>query len=188
MNSFVLQVDVSGTPQDWVSLEHAATMLCNHNVAWTHGEKIVTLHGGYSHAGVQSTLDIPAIIATRGLAHRDVIGVPSLTNAKLFERDRHICAYCGSKFPAKELTREHIVPTSHGGRDVWTNVVAACRACNCHKSNHSLEEAGFSLLYLPYEPNWFEDFLLQRSGRQILADQMEFLVGRIPATSRLLPA
>lgn len=184
----VLQVDAAGTPQDWLSLEDAATILCNNNVAWTHGQKIATLHGGMSRlSGSISTLDIPAILATKGVSRRNLAGgVPSLTNQKLFARDRHLCAYCGEIFTYKELTREHILPVSRGGKNTWMNVVTTCKCCNGRKGNMTLDESGFSLLYLPYEPNWFEDFLLQRGGRKILADQMEFLVGRLPSHSRML--
>ena len=39
------------------------------------------------------------------------------------------------------------------------------------------------LLYVPYTPNWFEDFILQIGGRTTLADQMDFLAGRLPEES-----
>lgn len=186
--NMVLQVDAAGTPQDWLSLENAATILCNNNVAWTHGQMVGTLHGGISRlSGNRSSLNIPAIIATRGISRRNLAdGVPSLTNPKLFARDRYLCAYCGDVFTMRELTCEHIVPVSRGGANVWTNVVTTCKCCNNRKGNKTLDESGLSLLYLPYEPNWFENFLLQRGGRRILADQMEFLMGRLPAHSRML--
>ena len=185
--NMVLQVDVAGTPQEWLHPEDAATILCNGNVAWTHGRTVMTLHGGWNRIGDRSTLDIPAIIATKGMAKNNLAsGVPSLTNPKLFARDRFMCAYCGDVFPTKELNREHIHPVSRGGQDIWMNVVTTCRHCNWQKGSMTLEESGLSLLYLPYEPNWFENFLLRRGGKVILADQMEFLMGRLPSQSRML--
>jgi len=44
-----------------------------------------------------------------------------------------ICAYCGKKFPPKELTLDHIVPVARGGRSSKGNVAPACKACNNEK-------------------------------------------------------
>jgi 5-methylcytosine-specific restriction endonuclease McrA len=108
---------------------------------------------------------------------------PALTNPKLFARDRHVCAYCGGRFPAEHLTREHIRPVSRGGSDVWMNCITACRTCNGEKGNRLPEEARMSLRYLPYVPSLHEDMILR--GRRILADQMDFLLASVPRSSRL---
>ena len=109
--------------------------------------------------------------------------MPAITNAKLFVRDRHLCAYCGRQFRFDELTREHIVPVSRNGADAWMNCITACRSCNGHKGNRLPEEAHMSLHYLPYVPSLHEDMILR--GRRILADQMEFLLASVPRSSRL---
>ncbi len=44
-----------------------------------------------------------------------------------------LCAYCGNKFAAKELTMDHVVPVARGGRSTRGNVVPACKACNNEK-------------------------------------------------------
>jgi 5-methylcytosine-specific restriction endonuclease McrA len=111
---------------------------------------------------------------------------PGLTNAKLFARDRQVCAYCGGQFHVEDLTREHIVPVSRGGKDTWMNCITACRPCNGRKGNRLPEESRMSLLYLPYVPSLHEDMILR--GRRILADQMEFLLASVPRYSRLHPA
>ena len=69
------------------------------------------------------------------------------------------------------------------GHDTWMNVVTACRACNHRKGSRTPEQAGMSLLYAPYVPSLWEDFILR--NRRILADQMEFLMAHLPKTSRL---
>lgn len=185
----ILQVDITGTPQDWLSPEQAATMICNDNVAWSYGPTAAVLHGGWSRVhDRQSLLEIPAVIGSRGQSRVNLQNAtPPLTsnNSKLFERDRYMCAYCGFVGVYRELTREHILPVSRGGQNVWMNVVTACKMCNSQKGSATPEEAGLSLLYLPYAPNLFEDFILQRGGRRILADQMEFLLARVPPQSRL---
>jgi 5-methylcytosine-specific restriction endonuclease McrA len=77
---------------------------------------------------------------------------------------------------------EHIVPSSKGGEDSWTNLVAACKACNNRKADRTPEAAGMKLHYVPYVPNRYEAFIL--SNRKILADQMEFLLQGVPKSSR----
>lgn len=44
-----------------------------------------------------------------------------------------ICHYCGRKFPAAELTLDHIVPVARGGRSTKGNMVVCCRSCNQEK-------------------------------------------------------
>lgn len=44
-----------------------------------------------------------------------------------------ICHYCGQKFAAKDLTMDHVVPLSRGGRSTKGNVVPCCKECNTRK-------------------------------------------------------
>lgn len=43
---------------------------------------------------------------------------------------RGICHYCKQKFSRDELTLDHIVPVSRGGRSTKGNMVVCCRSCN----------------------------------------------------------
>ena len=72
---------------------------------------------------------------------------------QLFRRDRHTCAYCGGEFNFLRLTRDHLLPVSRGGRDVWMNVVAACRRCNQRKENRLPHEVGMKLARRPFVPS-----------------------------------
>ena len=181
----VLQLDVSGRPQSWVSPREAALLYASEAIAWTLGEPFHVLRGGMQRStGVQSRIEVHPIIAVRGaVPTRAWRTIPALTNPKLFNRDRCLCAYCGGHFGFDELTREHIVPVSRGGQDSWMNCITACRGCNGRKGNRLPEEARMSLLYLPYVPSLHEDMILR--GRRILADQMDFLLASVPRHSRL---
>ena len=86
--------------------------------------------------------------------------------------------YCGQQHLRSELTRDHVVPLSRGGRDVWENVVCACLACNVRKGNRTPQQAGMPLLAVPFRPSWVEHLILR--NRHILADQMDFLVSHLP--------
>lgn len=188
-NPRVLRVDKTGLPQEWINYEAAAGLICSGDMEWSYGPHVARLHGGWNRMGERSFLDIPAVLATRGRAKFDLASsIPPLGragNARLFERDRHLCAYCGTRFGNRQLTRDHVQPTSRGGLDEWTNVVSACTRCNSRKADKTPEQANMPLLYVPYAPNWFEDFILRQGGRRILADQMEFLASRLPAHSRV---
>ena len=181
----VLQLDVSGRPQAWITTKEAAVLYASDGVAWTLGDAFHVMHGGTQRAtGRQSLIALHPIIAVRGsIPTRAWRQAPALTNPKLFTRDRYLCAYCGHRYLFDDLTREHIVPTSRGGRDTWMNCITACRGCNGRKGNRMPEEARMTLLYLPYVPSLHEDMILR--GRRILADQMEFLLASVPRSSRL---
>ena len=182
----VLQLDIQGTPQAWISIEQAASHYATGTVAWQEGESpLRTLRGGWNAVlGRQSVMDIHPIIALRGAARVNLFEVtPSLSKTKLLRRDRMTCAYCAQVFHERDLQCEHILPESRGGAWSWMNLVTACAWCNGRKADRTPEEARMPLVYLPYVPSRFEDFLL--AGRNIRADVHEWLAARLPKASRL---
>ncbi|MCD6664045.1 MAG: HNH endonuclease [Comamonas sp.] len=182
----VLKLSAQGLPQSWITLEQAVTHYAAGDVRWELGARVALFRGGHNTlTGVQSQIAVSSIIGTRGVPEINPFELqPSLTNAKLFQRDRNICAYCGGLFKEEDLTREHIVPVAHHGANHWMNVVTACRACNHRKASRTPEQAHMPLLYAPYVPSLWEDFILR--NRRILADQMDFLMAHVPRSSRLL--
>ncbi|MBW2100704.1 MAG: HNH endonuclease [Deltaproteobacteria bacterium] len=58
-----------------------------------------------------------------------------LRNSQWWKRrcSKGVCYYCQQPVPAKELTMDHIVPISRGGRTTKGNVVPACKKCNNKK-------------------------------------------------------
>ena len=187
MTKQILALDMSGTPRNWISLEDAVTHHAKGQVAWQAGTSTFVARGGYQKDGTQSMIETSSIIAVRaasGFAIEKVRRAVTLTNSTLFGRDRFTCAYCGHDFKPHKLSRDHIVPRSRGGLDVWQNVVTACTHCNCKKDDQLLSECGLDLLFLPYVPSHAEKLILE--GRNILADQMDFLKSRLGKNSRLL--
>jgi 5-methylcytosine-specific restriction endonuclease McrA len=180
----VLSLDSGGRILDWISWQDAACLYVREAVAWTLGEPCLTLHGGFRHdSGDQSVLRLHPIVASRSRCHADTTDPsPALSNAALFARDRYLCLYCGRRCTRGELTRDHDVPLSRGGLDIWENVVSACLACNLKKGSRLPQQAGMPLLAVPYKPSWVEHLIL--SNRNILADQMEFLVHHLPRRRR----
>lgn len=182
----VLALDISGIPRQWISNESAITYHAKGAVAWSLGEIVAKFRGGIQKSGEQSYIETPSIIAIRGHGFDlNKHGHVPLNSKTLFGRDRHVCAYCGGHFPNyHSLSRDHIHPRSRGGANSWTNLVTACKPCNNKKDNKTLQEARMELLYIPYEPNHFENMILQ--NRNILADQMDYLLTGVPKHSRIL--
>ena len=168
----VLRLGRCGTPLGWVTVEVAASFLVKDTVSWCFGEPTTRLRGGVGANGLQTTLDVPPIIATKGgQTYRRF--TPALSNSILFRRDRNLCLYCGNTFKAKDLSRDHVNPQALGGRDIWSNVVTACKRCNCRKGCRTPEQASMLLLAVPYVPNLHEYTVL--GNNRIVADQMDFL-------------
>lgn len=183
----VLQLDKAGNPQKWINYEQSCYHYAKDNVLWSMGTVDFNVYGGTSAAtGERTVLSINTIVAINGdicdkaMAHYNRV---PLNNKTLFRRDHNMCAYCGNYFSAGKLTRDHVVPTSKYGLNVWTNVVTACEGCNKKKDNHMLHDIDMELLYVPYRPSRSELLILQ--NRKVLADQMEFLMKRVPENSRL---
>jgi hypothetical protein len=179
----ILIIDSHGQPVRWALMQRAARYYAAGKVLTELGDNIFGMSGGVQEAtGARSELVTSSILMIRG-RHRIPLGRGhvGLTKHRLFVRDRHVCAYCGGHFAESELTVEHILPVSRGGRHEWTNVVTACRSCNTRKGSRRPEEANMPLIYVPYAVCRSEGFIL--SNRRILADQMAFLQATLPRHS-----
>ena len=72
----------------------------------------------------------------------------------VFMRDKFKCQYCGDRFNKEELTFDHVLPKSRGGRTSWQNIVTSCHDCNNRKADRTPEECGIRLIRKPCEPKW----------------------------------
>jgi hypothetical protein len=183
--SHVLALDASGLPRKWINYEDAITYHAKGMVVWSLGDTVATFRGGVQNDGELSVIETPSIIAIKGKGFNlDKAGKVVLSNRTLFARDKHVCAYCGNSFSSGHLSRDHVHPVSRGGENTWMNCVTSCTKCNTVKGARTPKEFGHELLYVPYEPNHFENMILQ--NRHIRADQMEYLKGGLPKHSRVL--
>jgi 5-methylcytosine-specific restriction endonuclease McrA len=87
---------------------------------------------------------------------------PAFTRFNVFLRDKFVCQYCSSRFHPQDLTFDHVVPRSRGGRTTWENVVTSCSSCNLTKGNKLPAAAGMRPMTAPEEPSVFK---LQDHGR-----------------------
>jgi 5-methylcytosine-specific restriction endonuclease McrA len=79
-----------------------------------------------------------------------------LNRKRIFKRDNNECVYCGSK---RNLTIDHIMPRSRGGKNTWSNLVTCCSNCNLKKGNRTPEEASMRMNYKAYEPTIFSSII-----------------------------
>jgi len=81
----------------------------------------------------------------------------------VFARDRWRCQYCGVKGPISDMTYDHVLPRSRGGKTCWENIVTACRDCNARKADRTPEEAGMRPRKRPERPDWVPVFSISVS-------------------------
>tara|TARA_R100000008_G_C3523451_1_gene135273 strand:- start:145 stop:669 length:525 start_codon:yes stop_codon:yes gene_type:complete len=100
---------------------------------------------------VSSAFKLPAVIVLNRLVKFRFNGLmPNRTN--LLWRDGNQCQYCAKKFSTSELTLDHVIPKSRGGRNTWENLVVACKKCNQKKGADIPREAGMYPIRKPTKP------------------------------------
>ena len=102
-------------------------------------------------------MSLPSVIALKSFIKP--AEHPNFTRFNVFLRDKFMCQYCGSN---SELTFDHLLPRSKGGKTDWNNVVTACSSCNVQKGGRLYDNSEMSLQQIPYQPST-ED--LHRNGK-----------------------
>ncbi len=111
-------------------------------------------------------LTVPEVIRLTKYERMGGSGVV-FSRRNLFRRDRHTCQYCGERPGTEELTVDHVLPRSRGGRSEWENCVLACTSCNARKANRTPEEARMRLRKAPCKPHWTSLELVPRGQRRV---------------------
>ena len=105
-------------------------------------------------------MQLQSVIALKEYIHQS--RRPAFTRFNVFLRDRFSCQYCADRLPTQDLTFDHVVPRSRGGRTTWENVVTACGACNLRKGSRMPREIGMIPRVTPRQPTAYD---LQDAGR-----------------------
>ncbi len=140
----VLLLNASYEPLGLVSMPRAVRLV------WNQTAEIVELDEGRVLRSVNYIFLCPAVI--RLFNYLDVrkrrAGISGL-RTKIFIRDRYRCQYCGTRGTSAELTLDHILPKSRGGRSSPENLCASCQECNQRKGDRTPDEARMPLLSNP---------------------------------------
>lgn len=99
---------------------------------------------------VSKVFSFPSVIKVNRYIHIPYKGVV-MSRHNIFKRDGNKCQYCGT---SKDLTLDHLIPRSKGGKSTWTNLVTACKRCNSKKGDLPLEKVGMKLTKAPEKPNY----------------------------------
>ncbi|HSM60447.1 MAG TPA: HNH endonuclease [Longimicrobiales bacterium] len=120
--------------------------------------ELLEVDGSRRFRSAKRELPCPSVIRLVSFVHVPRRFRRQVTNTFLFARDDYSCQYCGrhrSQLRGRQfLTRDHVVPTSRGGDNAWSNVVTSCSPCNNRKGNRLPHEAGMALMNQPREPNY----------------------------------
>ncbi|MCY7350690.1 MAG: HNH endonuclease [Cytophagaceae bacterium] len=108
---------------------------------------------------ISETFPMPSVIRLHKYVYLPYRGV-MLTRQNIFKRDHHKCQYCSTN---DDLTLDHVMPKSKGGRTSWDNLTTACKRCNSRKGDRAPEEANMILNQKPFKPS-FIMFLRDFSG------------------------
>lgn len=122
---------------------------------------------------VSRSFDYPAVVRLveyKPIPYHGVL----LNRINIFRRDRGECQYCGSR---KNLTIDHVIPKSKGGKTSWTNLVTACNRCNVNKGDKTPEQAGLQLKTHPFKPS-LSYFLADYAERQA-AEWLPYLNSKV---------
>jgi 5-methylcytosine-specific restriction endonuclease McrA len=109
---------------------------------------------------------VPAVVRLLRAFRRHRAPV-KFSRANIYARDDETCQYCGRKRPIAELTYDHVLPRSLGGRTEWTNIVTACQDCNLRKGARTPEQARMPLRKRPVQPTWLPAVTIRVSTRSI---------------------
>jgi 5-methylcytosine-specific restriction endonuclease McrA len=158
LRTLVLNADMQ--PLSWAPLsswtwQEAVTAVMQRRVVQLKAYEDVTIRSA------RAEFEVPAVVCLRRYHHRRAV---PFTRFNLFLRDAFTCQYCGSHEVAKNLTFDHVIPRSRGGKGGFRNIVAACQGCNMKKGNRTPEQAGLKLRRPPRVPSPAE---IDRVGRKM---------------------
>ena len=126
---------------------------------WCQGKVEIIAHHDREIRAVSFALKLPSVIRLlRYVRIKKRFDYVPFSRANIYARDEFVCQYCGREFPTPELTFDHVVPVSQGGRKDWENIVTCCVSCNRRKGGRTPEEAGMRLVRQPTEPPWLPAF------------------------------
>ena len=141
-----LLLNATYEPLKVVDWRKAMTLLCQ-------GKVEVVSEYDREIRSVSVTFRLPSVI--RLLRYititRRMDDVP-FSRANIYARDGHRCQYCGHELPVADLTFDHVVPVSQGGRKDWENIVTACIPCNRRKGGRTPAQAGMHVIRPPCRP------------------------------------
>jgi len=143
--------------------DYSALSICSVSKAfllvYLNKAELVAESSAYFLRTVSSSYPMPTVIRLNRYINLPYKGV-MMTRQNIFKRDGCSCVYCGTH---EDLTLDHVLPKSRGGRTTWDNLTTACKRCNTRKGNRTPDEIVMPMRLRPFKPS-FIMFLRDFSG------------------------
>jgi 5-methylcytosine-specific restriction endonuclease McrA len=142
-----LLLNASYEPLKVVHWQKAITLWCQGKV------EVIAVHDREIRA-VSVSFKLPSVIRLlRFVKIKRRFDYVPFSRANIYARDGHTCQYCNGVFQTADLTFDHVIPVSQGGRKDWENIVTCCVSCNRVKGGRTPLEAGMRLVRTPRRPD-----------------------------------
>jgi 5-methylcytosine-specific restriction endonuclease McrA len=148
MNAAVLVLDIGMRPlrvESWQKVVSDLFLGKVEVVEWKYHSR------DRSVRSVSGPYPLPSVVRVLTNFRRDRVRV-KFSRINIYTRDKFACQYCGDCLPSEDLTFDHVIPRSRGGRTSWENIVTACVPCNKLKADRTPSEVGMKLLRQPRKP------------------------------------
>jgi hypothetical protein len=158
-----LVLNTDYTPVRVISWKQALKIYFKYQHSKTFSVEIIDFYKDDHIVGTGSKkYPVPAVVKIskyRNVRQEDV----KFSRKNVFLRDNHTCQYCGCKYEAKDLTKDHVIPRSKWNKKssstIWTNIATACKPCNLKKGNKTLQQSGMKILKEPVIPDKSKKYL-----------------------------
>ncbi len=163
----VLLLNITYEPLRIINWKKAITLLLL-------GKVEVLEEYGREIRSVSFTIRLPSVVRLLRMVKRPKSPV-KFSRQNIYARDKYRCQYCGQKFSSEELTYDHVIPRSRGGKTEWENIVTCCVDCNRRKGGRTPSEAGMKLIRKPVKPTWVPALRITIGIREVPQSWRDYL-------------
>jgi hypothetical protein len=171
INSYALDIDYERDEENKPIF--GKTSICR-PVSWDEWITLPIRSWDFSIKSVKLEVRIPTILIAKNYEGMPMVKFgkkPSSEQIRI--RDDNLCQYTGKKIQRNDISIDHVVPKSRGGKNTWENLVTTCKEINRKKGNHLNEEIGLRLIRKPVPPKPIPRYKLIQEARH--ADWRIFL-------------
>ncbi len=163
----VLLLNITYEPLKIINWKRAITLLFLEKV------EVLEEYSQEIHS-VSFTIKLPSVVRLLRMVKKPKTPV-RFSRQNIYARDKYQCQYCGSRFPTEELTYDHVIPKSLGGKTRWENIVTCCIKCNRRKGGRTNKEAGMKIIRKPSRPTWLPALRITIGFREVPHSWRDYL-------------
>lgn len=128
---------------------------------------VVAEYNNLSIKSVRFEIKVPSVIALKTYFRVPDNHIAIMNRRNIYIRDNFKCQYCCNPFTVDQLSLDHVVPRSAGGKLTWSNTVTCCKQCNFRKGSalpDQLPALNMRLRSVPRAPSYNE---IQEKSRNL---------------------